>query len=140
VNGFGWYAHGWFLLDCFFLALVVQCRPGLDFYRGACASSSAAARIGHAGGARLHYRFPIQRMVLFTGSAGHFYFMEVLRFHHQQLSPLCWKRVLASALRARCANCEPRPQTGARLSVSGAETEVPAATLTIADRIALRPR
>src|SRR5439155_2390657 len=77
---------------------------------------------------------------LFTGSAGHFYFMEaaaiitIISIGHWVEARVSLR---ASGALRKLLNLA--PQTARRVNDSGDEAEVSVATLTVGDRIALRP-
>ena len=138
---FGWRDQTWFRWLSFFLALIVQVGPGSDFYRGAWRQlkrgSSNMDTLVALGSTTA---FVYSAWLLFTGGPGHLYFMEAAAII-TLISIGHWieARVSLRASSALQRLLNLAPQTARRLTGSGEEQEVPAATLAIGDRIALRP-
>ena len=138
---FGWQHQNWFRWLSFFLALIVQAGPGADFYRGAWRQlkrrSSNMDTLVALGSTTA---FVYSSWLLFTGTAGHSYFMEAAAII-TLVSVGHWieARVSQRASSALQNLLNLAPQTARRWTESGEEVEVPAATLAVGDRIALRP-
>ncbi|HKQ36998.1 MAG TPA: cation-translocating P-type ATPase [Verrucomicrobiae bacterium] len=138
---FEWHHQTWFRWLSFFLALMVQAGPGSDFYRGAWRQlkrrSSNMDTLVALGSTTA---FVYSSWLLFSGSAGHLYFMEAAAII-TLVSVGHWieARVSQRASGALRQLMNLAPQSARRLSDSGEEMEVPATTLRVGDRIALRP-
>ena len=138
---FGWHHQPWFRWTAFALASIVQVGPGSDFYRGAwrqlkrrSANMDTLVALGST------TAFVYSAWLLFTGSAGHLYFMEAAAII-TLISIGHWieARVSLRASSALRKLLNLAPQNARRVSDNGQETEVSVATLIIGDRIALRP-
>ena len=138
---FGWQTQTWFRWLSFVLALIVQVGPGSDFYRGAWRQlkrrSSNMDTLVALGSTTA---FLYSSWLLFTRAAGHLYFMEAAAII-TLISIGHWieARVSQRASSALRKLLNLAPQTARRLTESDEEIEIPAATLRISDRIALRP-
>ena len=138
---FGWHQQGWFRWISFLLAIIVQAGPGAHFYQGAWrqlrARSSNMDTLVALGSTTA---FAYSTWLLFTGSHGHLYFMEAAAI----ITIVSIGHWLEARVSSRASSSLRRllnlaPQAARRLNESGEETEVPAATLVVGDRIALRP-
>jgi Cu+-exporting ATPase len=131
----------WFQWTAFGLALPVQVVCGARFYRGAwnqlrvgASNMDTLVALGST------TAFGYSAWGLFTGLAGHLYFMEAAAII-SVISAGHWLESRASeraagALRALLGLA---PSLARRLDLVGGETEVPVAQLVVGDRILLRP-
>ena len=139
--GFGLGMERWWHWVGFALALPTQIFCGDRFYRG-------AWRLLKSGGANMDTlvalgsttAFAYSAFGLFAGWRTHLYFMEAASII-TVVSAGHWMESLASAKAASAlrALLNLAPQTARKLDAAGTEREVPVASLSVGDRVALRP-
>ncbi len=138
---FGWGMAPWFRWLSFFLALIVQTGPGAHFYRGAWRQAKAgSSNMDTLVALGSTTAFAYSAWALFSGQAGHLYFMEAAAIITLiSLGHWVEARVNARASSSLRALLNLAPTMARRRNADGTESEVPVAELRLGDTVVLKP-